>query len=72
MPSSRREPQSAGLPALHGHLNERGQIFGFVDCFATSSLAASLHCNARLISMSRNTGSSHRSAARVHAAAWSS
>jgi hypothetical protein len=60
--------QSAGLPAY----NERSQSFGYVECFALSSRAASLHCNARLISMSRNTGSSHCSAARVHAAAWSS
>jgi uncharacterized protein YqeY len=42
---------------------------GRMDCFATSSRAASLHCNARLISMSRNTGSSHCSAARVQAVA---
>ena len=55
-----------------GYLNERSQIFGCVDCFATSSRAANLHSNARLINMSRNTRSSPRSAARVQAAAWSS
>src|SRR5262245_11667305 len=53
-------------------LTKRGQIFGCVACFAASSRAASLHCNARLFSMSRNTGSSHCSAARVYAAAFSS
>jgi hypothetical protein len=67
-----RAASPTGLLALHGHLNERGQIVGCVEWFATSSRAASFHCNARQISMSRNTRSSHCSAARMHAAAWSS
>jgi hypothetical protein len=40
--------------------------------FDVSSCAASFHCNPSISSILRNTGSSVCSAAREHAAAWSS
>ena len=50
----------------------RSAVFGCDDCIAASSRAASLHCNARVSSILRNTGSSVCSAARAQSAAWSS
>ena len=72
MSARSRNPSRSPHGYYTGVSTSWGQIFGCVDCFATCSRAASLHCNARLISMSRTTRSSHRSAARVQAAAWSS